>query len=58
MLTFKQFLQENPDSVLLSLKKIRDQISVIKLSRELEREKEKLASLKKKKRGAGINRAS
>lgn len=51
MLSFKDFVKEGTD-VIDQIRKVRDEIKVIRLKRELEKQKDALQSMKKeKKRG-------
>ena len=54
MIRFKDFIEEN-DNVIAQIRDIRDQMRVIKLKRDLEREKESLESLRKQKQSKGIS---
>ena len=50
MLRFKEFIKEGSD-VIDQLRKIRDEMKVIRLKRELEKQKDALESMKKEKSG-------
>lgn len=51
MLSFKDFIKEGTD-VIDQIRKVRDEMKVIRLKRELEKQKDALQSMKKeKKRG-------
>ena len=54
MIRFKDFLEEN-DNVIAQIRKVRDEMKVIRLKRDLEREKESLESLRKQKQSKGIS---
>lgn len=54
MLRFKDFVQEDTD-VIEQIRKIRDEMKVIRLKRELEKQKDALKSMKKEKKRGGIN---
>ena len=51
---FKDFVTEDSDAVISQIRKIRDQMRVIKLKRDLEKEKDELQTLKQQKRGKGV----
>ena len=53
---FKEFVAEDSDSVISQIRKIRDQMRVIKLKRDLEKEKDELQTLKQQKRGEGVTK--
>jgi hypothetical protein len=53
---FKAFIGEDSSAVIAQIRDIRDQMRVIKLKRDLEREKDELQTLKKQKRGEGVNK--
>ena len=55
-MTFKRFVTEDSDAVIAQMRKIRDQVRVIKLKRELEKEKDSLSAMKREKNGKGILR--
>jgi len=55
-MTFKKFISEDSASVIAQMGKIRDQVRVIKLKRELEKEKESLTAMKRESHGKGILR--
>ena len=50
----KDFIEEN-DNVIAQIRKVRDEMKVIRLKRDLEREKESLESLRKQKKSKGIS---
>ena len=54
LMGFKEFVTEDSDSVISQIRKIRDQMRVVKLKRDLEREKDELQTLKQQKRGEGV----
>mgnify|MGYP003639426858 FL=1 len=54
MIRFKDFIEEN-DNVIAQIRKVRDEMKVIRLKRDLEREKESLESLRKQKQSKGIS---
>jgi DNA-binding FrmR family transcriptional regulator len=47
---FKEFVTEDSDAVISQIRKIRGQMRVIKLKRDLEKEKDELQTLKQMKR--------
>ena len=49
-------LKANSDSLSLQIRQIRDQMRVIKLKRDLEKEKDELQTLKQQRRGEGVNK--
>jgi hypothetical protein len=51
---FKEFVTEDSDAVISQIRQIRDQMRVIKLKRDLEKEKDELQTLKQQKRGEGV----
>ena len=53
---FKEFVTEDSDAVISQIRQIRDQMRVIKLKRDLEREKDELQTLQQQKRGEGVNK--
>ena len=54
LMSFKEFVTEDSDAVISQIRQIRDQMRIIKLKRDLEREKDELQSLKQQKRGEGV----
>ena len=54
MMRFRAFIGEDSAAVIAQMRKIRDQMRVIKLKRDLEREKDELQTLKQQKRGEGV----
>jgi hypothetical protein len=53
---FREFVSEDSDAVIAQMRKIRNQMSVIRMKRALAREKESLDTMKREKRGAGIDK--
>ena len=51
---FKEFVTEDSDAVIAQIRKIRDSIRVIRIQRQLAREKESLETMKREKRGEGV----
>ena len=51
MMGFKEFVTEDSDAVISQIRQIRDQMRVIKLKRDLEREKDELQTLMQQKIG-------
>ena len=51
---FKGFIEEDSSAVIAQMRKVRDQMRVIKLKRDLEKEKYELQKLKRQKRGEGM----
>ena len=57
MMGFKEFVvTEDSDAVISQIRKIRDQMRVIRLKRDLEKEKDTLKSMEGEKAGTGINK--
>ena len=56
MMGFKEFLTEDSDAVISQIRKIRDQMRVIRMKRLLAKEKDTLKSMKGEKAGTGINK--
>ena len=56
MMGFKEFVTEDSDAVISQIRQIRDQMRVIKLKRDLEKEKDELQTLKQQKRGEGVTK--
>jgi hypothetical protein len=50
---FKEFVADDTDAVISQIRQIRDQMRVIKLKRDLEKEKDESQTLKQQKRGEG-----
>ena len=55
---FREFISEDSDAVIAQIKKIRDSMRVIRMKRQLAKEKESLETMKREKRGTGINKHS
>jgi hypothetical protein len=53
---FKEFVADDTDAVISQIRQIRDQMRVIKLKRDLEKEKDELQTLKQQKRGEGVTK--
>jgi hypothetical protein len=53
---FKEFLTEDSDAVISQIRRIRDQMRVIRLKRLLAAEKDTLKSMEGEKAGTGINK--
>ena len=55
---FKEFVTEDSDAVISQIRKIRDEMRMIRMKRELEKQKEKdtLKSMKGEKAGTWINK--
>lgn len=51
---FRAFIEEDSAAVIAQIRDIRDQMRVIKLKRDLEKEKDELQTLKQQKRGEGV----
>ena len=51
LMGFKEFVTEDSDAVIAQIRKIRDSIRVIRIQRQLAREKESLETMKREKRG-------
>ena len=49
LMSFKEFVTEDSDAVISQIRQIRDQMRVIKLKRDLEREKDELQTLMQQK---------
>ena len=54
MMGFKGFIEEDSSAVIAQMRRVRDQMRVIKLKRDLEKEKDVLQTLKQQKRGEGV----
>ena len=54
MIRFRDFLKEDTD-LIAQIRKIRDEMTAIRLQRELEKQKEALESMKKEKQKSGIS---
>ena len=55
-MSFKEFVTEDSDAVISQIRKIRDQMRVIRMRRLLAKEKDTLKSVEGEKAGAGINK--
>ena len=53
---FKEFVTEDSDAVISQIRKIRDQMRVLRMKRLLAKEKDTLKSMKSEKAGSGINK--
>ena len=51
---FKAFIKEDSSAVIVQVRNTRDQMRVIKLKRDLEREKDELQTLKQQRSGEGV----
>ena len=54
MIRFKDFVREDSDPV-AQIRKIRDEMHMIRMKRELEKQKEALENMKKEKKKSGIS---
>ena len=54
MMRFGAFIEEDSSAVIAQMRKVRYQMRVIKIKRDLEKEKDELQSLKQQKRGEGV----
>lgn len=54
MIRFRDFIKEDTD-LIAQIRKIRDEMTAIRLQRELEKQKEALESMKKEKQKSGIS---
>ena len=54
MIRFKDFIQEDADLV-AQIRKIRDEMTAIRLKRELENQRDALETMKKEKQKSGIS---
>jgi hypothetical protein len=52
---FTEFVTEDSDAVISQIRKIRDQMQVIKLKRDLEKEKDVLQAMRKERKKVGIS---
>ena len=52
-MSLKEFEKEDDDALISQILQVRDEMRVIKLKRDLEREKDELQTLKQQKRGEG-----
>lgn len=55
---FKEFVTEDSDLMISQIRKIRDQMRVVRMKRLLAKEKDTLKSMKGEKAGRGINKDS
>lgn len=53
---FREFVTEDSDAVIAQMRKIRDSMRVVRLKRQLAKEKESLETMKREKRGTGTNK--
>ena len=56
LMGFKEFVTEDSDAVISQIRKIRDQMRVIRMKRLLAKEKDSLKSMNGEKAGTGINK--
>ena len=54
LMGFKEFVTEDSDAVISQIRKIRDEMRMIRMKRELEKQKDELQTLKQQKRGEGV----
>jgi len=54
MIKFKDFIKEDTD-LIAQIKRIRDEMTAIRLSRELEKQRDALETMKKQKKKGGIS---
>ena len=54
MIRFRDFIKEDTE-LIAQIRKIRDEMTAIRLQRELEKQKEALESMKKEKQKSGIS---
>ena len=54
MMRFRAFIKEDSAAVIAQIRDIRDQMGVIKIKRDLEKEKYELQKLKQQKLGEGV----
>ena len=54
MIKFKDFIKEDTD-LIAQIKRIRDEMTAIRLSRELEKQRDALETMKKEKKKSGIS---
>jgi len=50
MLTFKEFVAEDGDKIVLAMRKVRSRMLLVRLKKELEKQKNSLQALKTQKR--------
>ena len=53
---FREFVSEDSDAVIAQMRKIRDSMRVVRLKRQLAKEKESLETMRREKAGSGINK--
>jgi hypothetical protein len=53
---FREFVSEDSDAVIAQMRKIRDSMRVVRLKRQLAKEKESLQTVKRERSGTGINK--
>ena len=53
---FREFVTEDSDAVIAQMRKIRDSMRVVRLKRQLAKEKESLETMRREKAGSGINK--
>lgn len=53
---FREFVSEDSDAVIAQMRKVRDQMRVIRMKRQLAKEKESLETMRREKSGTGINK--
>lgn len=53
---FREFVSEDSDAVIAQMRKIRDQMRVIRMKRQLAKEKESLETMRREKAGSGVNK--
>ena len=56
LMGFKEFVTEDSDAVISQIRDIRNRMRVIRLQRQLEKEKDSLKTMKGEKAGTGINK--
>ena len=56
LMGFKEFVPEDSDAVISQIRDIRNRMRVIRLQRQLEKEKDSLKTMKGEKAGTGINK--
>ncbi len=56
LMVFKEFVTEDSDAVISQIRDIRNRMRVIRLQRQLEKEKDSLKTMKGEKAGTGINK--
>ena len=53
---FKEFLEEDSSAVIAQMRRVRDQMRVIRMKRQLAKEKESFETIKREQQGTGINK--